>query len=277
VASAQVKSALLLAALWAAGPTTVEEPAASRDHTERLLAAFGAEVQREGRVVTLSPGRELVGSLIRVPGDISSAAFLLALGLLVGGGGVTVTDVGVNPTRTGFLDVLTAMGGRLTITATSQEAEPMADLTAESSELSGTTIAGDLVPRAIDELPILAVLAAAAAGPTEVRDAAELRVKESDRIRALVAELGKLGVRIDERPDGFRIVGRRTGAGPVFRAARLSSWGDHRLAMALIVAGLVADGPTIIEDIDCVATSYPDFLATCTRLAGEGCVEVTRS
>ncbi len=274
VASAQVKSAVLLAGLWASGPVEVVEPARSRDHTERMLAAFGAEVAAGDLTATVVPGRRLRGRLCRVPGDISSAAFFLVAGAAAPDGAVTVRGVGVNPTRTGALDVLEAMGARVRVSARDGDGEPIADLVVESGRLRGTEVGGELVPRAIDEMPILAVAAACAEGPTLVRDAAELRVKESDRIRALASELAKMGVTIEERPDGFRVGGRSGGAGAPFRGARVSSWGDHRLAMALVVAGLLADGPTIVEGIDCIATSYPDFVATCRGLAGDEAVEV---
>jgi 3-phosphoshikimate 1-carboxyvinyltransferase len=273
VASAQVKSAVLLAGLWARGPVTVVEPSPSRDHTERMLAAFGASVAAAGGTVTLTPGAPLAGRVVRVPGDISSAAFFLVAGALVPDGAVTVQGVGVNPTRTGVLDALEAMGARVGRSAAESEGEPSADLTVGSTRLTATAIGGALVPRTIDELPILAVAAARAEGVTEVRDAAELRVKESDRIHALATELAKMGVALEERRDGLRIVGRPDRP---LHAARVSSWGDHRLAMALVVAGLVADGPTVVEDVECIATSYPDFVATCRRLAGEGAVEVVR-
>lgn len=262
VASAQVKSAVLLAGLWASGPVEVEEPAASRDHTERMLGAFGAAVRVEGRRVILAPGGRLTARVVRVPGDISSAAFFLVAGALLPGD-VTVEGVGLNPTRTGVLEVLGRMGADLTVVEAPGEGEPLGTVTVRPAPLAGTVIEGALVPRAIDELPILAVAAALANGVTEVRDAAELRVKESDRIRALAAELGKMGVAIDERPDGFRVEGR---AGRRLRGGRVSSWGDHRLAMALVVAGLCADGPTLVEDVDCIATSYPEFLAACREL-----------
>jgi 3-phosphoshikimate 1-carboxyvinyltransferase len=271
VASAQVKSAVLLAGLWASGPVSVVEPAQSRDHTERMLAAFGADVTVDGNEVTLRPGRPLTGRLVRVPGDISSAAFFLVAGALAAEGEVTVEGVGLNPTRTGVLELLRAMGADLRVSETAADGEPRGDVTVRPGRLAGTAIGGALVPRAIDELPILAVAAACADGVSELTDAAELRVKESDRIRALAAELAKLGARIEERPNGFRIEG--TGGRPL-RGARVSSWGDHRLAMALVVAGLVAEGPTLVEGIECIATSYPDFVATCQRLAGEGCIEV---
>jgi 3-phosphoshikimate 1-carboxyvinyltransferase len=272
VASAQVKSAVLLAGLWAAGPVEVVEPARSRDHTERMLAAFGADVEVEERTVRVRPGRGLTGRVVRVPGDISSAAFFLVAGALAGEGTVTVDGVGVNPTRTGVLDVLAAMGAAVAVDPAGGDGEPIAALTASAGRLRGTAIGGTLVPRAIDELPILAVAAARAEGVTTLTDAAELRVKESDRIRALATELGKLGVRIEERPDGFRIDGN---GGRPFRGARVSSWGDHRLAMALVVAGLAAEGETLVEDVDCIATSYPDFVPACRRLAGEACIQVS--
>lgn len=275
VASAQVKSAVLLAGLWASGPVAVEEPHDSRDHTERMLAAFGAEVHREGRRTVVAPGRELAGRAVRVPGDISSAAFFLVAGALAAEGEVVVEDVGVNPTRTGVLEALLTMGASLSRADGGGDGEPVAAIGVRAGPLRGTVIAGDLVPRAVDELPILAVAAAGAEGPTEVRDAAELRVKESDRIRALATELGKMGVAIAERPDGFRVEGRPRGRdGAPFRGARVSSWGDHRLAMALVVAGLLADGETLVEGVDCIATSYPEFVATCRRLGGDACVEL---
>ncbi len=271
VASAQVKSAVLLAGLWASGPVTVAEPSRSRDHTERMLAAFGADLAAEGSEVTVRPGRPLTGRLVRVPGDISSAAFFLVAAALAGEGAVTVEGVGLNPTRTGVLDVLRAMRADLRVSETAADGEPRGDVAVRPGRLTGTAIGGALVPRAIDELPVLAVAAACAEGVTELTDAAELRVKESDRIRALANELAKMGTAIEERPDGFRITGGRP-----LRAARVSSWGDHRLAMALVVAGLVAQGQTLVEGIECIATSYPDFVATCQGLAGEGCIEVLR-
>jgi 3-phosphoshikimate 1-carboxyvinyltransferase len=274
VASAQVKSAVLLAGLAASGPVSVVEPARSRDHTERMLAAFGADVRVEGATVTVVPGARLRGRVCRVPGDISSAAFFLVAGAAAREGGVTVRGVGTNPTRTGALDVLAAMGAAVGVTPRDAEGEPLADLAVAPGVLRGTEIGGPLVPRAIDEVPILAVAAACAEGPTLVRDAAELRVKESDRIRALASELGKMGVGIEERPDGFRVAGRPAGSRAPFRGARVSSWGDHRLAMALVIAGLLADGPTVVEGVDCIATSYPEFVETCRVLAGPDAIEV---
>lgn len=269
VASAQVKSALLLAGLWASGPVTVVEPGPSRDHTERMLTAFGIPVEVAPGRVTLTPGRLPAGRLLQIPGDLSSAAFFLTAALLVPGGEVTVKGVGVNPTRTGLLDVLAAMGASLAVTPGSEDGEPSADLTARPAALSGVEVGGPLIPRLIDEIPILAVAATTARGVTEIRDAAELRVKESDRIQTLAGELAKLGAAIEERPDGLRIEGGRR-----LKGATVSSLGDHRIAMALIVAGLLAEGLTVVEGIDCIATSYPDFLATLQRLAGEESLQV---
>jgi 3-phosphoshikimate 1-carboxyvinyltransferase len=227
----------------------------------------------DGQTVSVRPGRPLSGRLVRVPGDISSAAFFLVAGALAGAGSLLIREVGVNPTRTGALEILAAMGARVESRPVPDDGEPMADLKVEPTGLRGTVVAGDLVPRSIDEIPILAVAAAAAEGPTEIRDAAELRVKESDRIHALTTELGKMGVSITERPDGLRLTGRPA-SGPAFRGARVSSWGDHRLAMALIVAALSAEGSTVVEDVDCIATSYPDFVATLRGLVGADAVEV---
>jgi 3-phosphoshikimate 1-carboxyvinyltransferase len=264
VASAQVKSAVLLAGLWADAPVTVREPAASRDHSERMLRTFGARIEASEGRATVTPGPLRAASL-RVPGDISSAAFLLVAGLLAREGRVTLDEVGVNPTRTGIVDVLRAMGAALetgTVTG-SRDAEPATRLTATAGALRGTTIAGATIPRLIDEIPVLAVAALAADGLTEVRDAAELRVKESDRIAAIARELGKMGARIEERPDGLAIRGPQR-----LRGAHVASGGDHRMAMALAVAGLIADGETLIEDVACVETSFPGFAAIVNALAG---------
>ncbi len=269
VASAQVKSALLLAGLYAGGPVSVEEPAPSRDHTERMLAGFGARVAVEGLRVTLTPGGELRGHPVHVPGDVSSAAFFLVAGLVVPGSDVTVARVGVNPTRTGLLDALKEMGADARVTEQVGGSEPMATLQVRAERLGGARVGGSLIPRLIDELPALAVAALCAEGVTEVSEAAELRVKESDRIHAVITELRKLGARVEERADGFRIEG-----GAPLRGAVVQSWGDHRMAMALIIAGLVAEGQTVVEDTQCVATSYPEFLATLNTLTPTPCAVV---
>ncbi len=266
VPSAQVKSALLLAGLYADDPVSVEEPAPSRDHTERMLAGFGARVTVDGLRVTLTPGGELRGHPIHVPGDLSSAAFFLVAGAIVPGSDVTLSRVGVNPTRTGLLDVLQEMGAEVRVSERVDGREPMATLRVGTSRLRATRVGGSLIPRLIDELPVLAVAAACADGPTELRDAAELRVKESDRIHAVITELRKFGARVEERADGFRIEG-----GAPLRGAVVQSWGDHRMAMALIIAGLVADGQTVVEDTQCVTTSYPEFLTTLNALTPEPC------
>ncbi len=264
VASAQVKTALLLAGLWADGPVTVEEPSLSRDHTERMLAGFGARLDVAPGRVTISPGARLTGQPIAVPGDISSAAFFLVAAAIAREALVTIRHVGVNPTRTGVLDVLAAMGARVRPQAPSAGGgEPASDLLVTSGPLSATEIGGPLIPRLIDEIPVLAVAACVAGGTTRVRDAAELRVKESDRIAAIATELGKMGARIRETPDGLEIQG-----GGKLTGARVRSGGDHRMAMALAVAGLIADGPTLIEDTDCIATSFPGFADLLNRLAG---------
>ncbi|HET7876258.1 MAG TPA: 3-phosphoshikimate 1-carboxyvinyltransferase [Methylomirabilota bacterium] len=272
VASAQLKTALLLAGLWADGPVSVEEPAPSRDHTERMLGGFGARLGVEGRRVTITPGAPLRGHHVTVPGDISSAAFFLVAGLVVPEGEVTVRQVGVNPTRTGLLDALGAMGARVAgaAAARGEAGEPVADLTVRSSSLRGTAVGGGLIPRLIDEAPVLAVAACAAEGITRITDAAELRVKESDRIAAIAAQLGRMGAAVRELPDGLEIQGAAR-----LRGATVSSGGDHRMALALAVAGLIADGPTVIEDTECIATSFPGFLDRLNALAGASCaVEV---
>jgi 3-phosphoshikimate 1-carboxyvinyltransferase len=268
-ASAQVKSAILLAGLGAGGPVTVTEPAASRDHTELMLRQFGARVETRGLTTTIVPG-PLQGASITVPGDISSAAFLLVAGLLVADGAVTVTGVGLNPTRTGALDVLAAMGANLRIEPeVAGPGEPTGSVTTRHGELRGTVVSGALIPRLLDEVPALAVAATVAGGPTEIRDAAELRVKESDRLAALARELRTLGASIIERPDGLVIEG-----GARLRGGRVASDGDHRIAMALVVAGLCAEGETIVEDTACIATSFPHFAEALNALAGEAAVTV---
>jgi len=255
VASAQVKSAVLLAGLFAEGETEVREPALSRDHTERMLAAFGVPAHRDGLAVSVSGPASLRPTTVRVPGDLSSAAFFLVAGALVPGSEVTVEDVGLNPTRTGVLDVLRQMGAEVRVWGRHDEGgEPVGSVTVRASHLHGTAIGGSLVPRAIDELPVIAVAACLADGETVISDAAELRVKESDRIAALARELGRLGAAVEARPDGLAIKGV-----PGFRGGRVASHGDHRIAMALAVAGLCADAPVTVDDTACIRTSFPEF------------------
>jgi 3-phosphoshikimate 1-carboxyvinyltransferase len=256
VASAQVKSAVLLAGLFASGTTSFEEPDLSRDHTERMLGAFGARIRREGLRVTITGGARLRGMPVEIPGDPSAAAFFLVAALVTPGSEVRVRRVGMNQTRTGLLDILRAMGARIEISnAGDASGEPVADLVARTSDLSAVSITETgLIVRAIDEFPILAVAAARAAGTTRIRNAGELRAKESDRLAAMAAELGKLGVRTKVWPDGVDIEG-----GATLKGAHCSSHGDHRVAMSLAVAGLAAEGETVIEDTSIVATSFPGF------------------
>ncbi|MGH7388821.1 MAG: 3-phosphoshikimate 1-carboxyvinyltransferase [Candidatus Rokuibacteriota bacterium] len=268
VASAQVKSAVLLAGLHADGAVAVTEPAQSRDHSERMLRRFGARVETGGLTTTITPGA-LRGTSVVVPGDISSAAFLLVAGLVVPDARVTVAGIGLNPTRTGVLEALQAMGARLDVTPGEDAGEPIGAVTAVTTELHGVTVAGELVPRLIDEVPVLAVAAALARGATQIRDAAELRVKESDRVAALARELAAMGADVRELPDGLALVGPAR-----LRGARVASGGDHRIAMALAVAGLAAEGETLVEDVACIATSFPQFADALNALAGAEVVRV---
>jgi 3-phosphoshikimate 1-carboxyvinyltransferase len=262
VASAQVKSAVLLAGLFAEGETTVREPSQSRDHTERMLAAFGVPVERDGLAVRLRGPARLRGTALRVPGDLSSAAFFLVAAALVPGSELTVEDVGLNPTRTGVLDALEQMGADVRIAGRHEEGgEPVGTVTVRASRLRGIAIGGPMIPRAIDELPVIAVAAALAEGETVIQDAAELRVKESDRIAALARGLGALGAKVEPRPDGLVIEGV-----PRLHGGRVSSGGDHRIAMAMAVAALRADGQVEIDDPACIQTSFPAFEETLRRV-----------
>lgn len=255
VASAQVKSGILLAGLYAEGAASVREPRPTRDHTERMLAAMGASVGSTGGQVRVRQAEALRGLDLEVPGDLSSAAFLIAAATLAPGSELRVAGVGVNPTRTGFLDILSAMGGRVARENRREEGgEPVADLLIRSADLRATLTGGDLIPLAIDELPLVAVLATQAVGVTEVHDAAELRVKESDRVATIVEELSRMGARIEGREDGYVV------EGPIrLHGAEVDSHGDHRLAMCLAVAALVADGPVTIRGAECAADSFPGF------------------
>jgi len=256
VASAQVKSAILLAGLFAEGTTVVHECGHARDHTERMLAAMGANITTNDLNVTLIPNPQSLNPLsIIVPGDISSAAFPLVAALLAADSEITLRGIGVNPTRTGLLDVLASMGADIALKNRHERGgEPVADVTARTSALRGTEIGGDTVVRMIDEFPILAMAATQAEGRTVVRDATELRVKETDRVAVVVEELRKLGATIEPLPDGFIIEGSTS-----LRGTAVDSHGDHRLGMALAVAGLVAEGETVIENAGCIADSFPGF------------------
>ena len=259
MASAQVKSAILLAGLYAQGLTVVKEPGPARDHTERMLSSMGAPILRKGAYITSEhPARELAPLDLTVPGDFSSAAFLLAAGAILPGSDIHILGVGVNPTRRGLLDALIAMGADVTLTNWRESGgEPVGDLHIRPSELHATTIEGDQVVTMIDELPVFAVIATQARGETIVRDAAELRVKETDRIATTVAELRKLGADIEELPDGFIVRGPTR-----LQGAHVWSHGDHRLAMALTIAGLAAEGTTVVREIACAADSFPAFVET---------------
>lgn len=266
VASAQLKSALILAGLYASGETVIISPEESRDHTERMLSAQGADVRTEGLAVRVRRPSGLRALDVDVPGDISSAAFWLVAACIHPDATVTVRNVGVNPTRTGIIDALTMMGATITVTnERTVGGEPVADLTASSCRLRGVDIGGAIIPRLIDEVPILAVAAAVASGTTTIRDAAELRVKESDRLQAVATHLATLGVTVVEHPDGLTITGGRIAGGDV------ASEGDHRIAMALAIGALVATGPVHISGAAAVDISYPAFWPTLSRIA-PGCL-----
>ena len=264
VASAQVKSAILIAGLSAEGETVIEQPAMSRDHTERALRAMGADIREEGLALILRPSR-LRAVDVTVPGDLSSAAFWLVAAVCHPDAEARLLGVGVNPGRTGVLDVLNAMGADIAVeNERVVSGEPVADLVARSSRLRATHIAGDLIPRVQDELPVLALAACFAEGETTIADAQELRVKETDRIYTTVAELRRLGADAHETPDGMRIVGGRA-----LRGARGDSRGDHRIAMMLGVAGLLAAGETEIEGAEAASVTYPAFWNDLRALAGD--------
>ncbi|MGH7163960.1 MAG: 3-phosphoshikimate 1-carboxyvinyltransferase [Nitrospiraceae bacterium] len=268
VASAQVKSALLLAGLYAEGVTQISEPGLSRDHTERLFRYLGIPIQQsvqEGRFTVTIHGRPAIGWSggrdLRVPGDLSAAAFFVVATSIVPGSEVTMQGVGINPTRTGVLEILTEMGADIQqFNHREQMGEPVADLRVRAAALRGTRIGAARIPQAIDEFPILCVAAALAEGATIISGAEELRVKESDRIATMASELGKMGAAMTETPDGLMIEGCR-GRGRRLHGATCSSHGDHRVAMSLAIAGLVAEGPTRIEGTACMETSFPGFTA----------------
>ena len=256
IASAQVKSCVLLAGLQARGTTTVIEPTPARDHTERMLRAFGVEVVQNGARVSVEGNARLTATKVQVPGDISSAAFFFVAGALRENFQIRVLDVGVNPTRTGILDVLQAMGAIVEIENERESGgEAIADVTIRGGDLKATEIGGALIPRLIDELPVLALLATQCEGTTVIRDAQEMRVKESDRIAIISAELRKLGAHIEEQTDGMKIHGPTK-----LRGAHVTSpSGDHRIAMTLAVASLICEGETTLENAQAVTSSFPNF------------------
>ncbi|MGE7112243.1 3-phosphoshikimate 1-carboxyvinyltransferase [Lysinibacillus sp. NPDC047702] len=255
VASAQVKSAVLLAGLRAEGTTIVRETEISRDHTERMLRQFGAEIDVRDGVISFEGGQTLTGTHVSVPGDISSAAFFLVAGAICHNSKITLENVGINPTRDGIIEILQNMGASMTVIPNEDsQAEPTATITIETSSLKATTIEGEIIPRLIDEIPILALLATQADGKTIIKDAEELKVKETDRITAVVDELRKLGAKIEATEDGMVIEGPTPLLG-----ASLKTYGDHRIGMMGAVAALITDGAVTLDDADCIAVSYPTF------------------
>ncbi len=269
--SAQVKSAVLLAGLFADGVTSVTEPARTRDHTELALEEFGAAIEKNGRAIRIhglrgaSGSGKLIAKSLDVPGDLSSAVFFIAAGSLFPDSNVLIHNVGLNPTRTAILDVFASMGASIQILGLkSAHGEIVGDLAVKGASLKGGVIAGEQIPLVIDELPMLAALGPYTTEGIEIRDAAELRVKESDRIAALAENLRRMGASVEERPDGLKVEGRPAGK---LYGAEIEPRGDHRIAMAFAVAGLAADGNTVIRDADCAGVSFPTFFQELNRLA----------
>jgi 3-phosphoshikimate 1-carboxyvinyltransferase len=263
VPSAQIKSAILLAGLFARGNTVIHQKTLSRDHTERMLRQMGASLESEGNSISLLPlTNPLVPLNLRVPGDISSAAYFLVAAAIHPNARIVIRDCGINPTRTGIIDILLAMGARLKIDHERLEAgEPLADIVVESSELRGIEVGGDIIPRLIDEIPVLAVAGCVARGKTVIKDAGELRVKESDRIATVANELSRLGAKIEPLPDGMVIYG-----GTLLSGTEVDSHFDHRLAMSLAIAGLIARRETIIKHAQVAEVSYPAFWQTLRQI-----------
>ena len=271
MASAQVKSAVLLAGLFADGVSSVTEPARTRDHTELALEEFGASIEKDGRTIRIhglrgaNGGGKLLAKSLDVPGDLSSAVFFIAAASLLPDSNVLIHNVGLNPTRTAILDLFASMGAAIQILGLkSAHGEVVGDLAVKGASLKGGVIAGDQIPLVIDELPMLAAVGPYTEEGIEIRDAAELRVKESDRIAALVENLQRMGASVEERPDGLKVEGRHAGK---LRGAEIEPRGDHRIAMAFAVAGLAAEGNTMIRDADCAAVSFPTFFQELNRLA----------
>ena len=262
VASAQLKSALILAGLYADGQTIIRERVPSRNHTEHMLSHLGVPITCDSGIITVSRARQIDCFDLKVPGDISSAAFFLVAGLIIPNSEIVLKNVGINPTRSGVIDILRAMGGDITVIPQSQSIEPACDLLVRSSKLHGVDIGGDIIPNVIDELPILAVAAAYAEGTTHIFDAAELRNKESDRIAAMCTSLSKCGISLAETPDGMVLYGGKQPHG-----AQLVSYGDHRIAMAMTVCALGASAPSTLSGADAVTISYPTFFKDLERLS----------
>ena len=270
VASAQVKSAILLAGLFADGITKVVEKEPTRDHTERMLSLFGANIKKEGLSISIEGWPALRGRTIETPGDISSAAFIMILAAMVPGSEISLRDVGVNPGRTGTIEVLHRMGAGIQVKNERMiSEEPVADIVVTGGNLKAIELSGSLIPRIIDEIPILAVLATQAKGETVIKGAEELRVKESDRIATMVKELKRFGADIKELRDGMII------RGPVkLKGVTSRSYGDHRVAMATAIAALISQGESVIEGVECVDTSFPEFPLLINKLAGKNCIEI---
>jgi 3-phosphoshikimate 1-carboxyvinyltransferase len=264
VPSAQVKSAVLLAGIFADGVTSVIEPVRTRDHTELALAEFGARLEREGAAIRLHGRPRLAARSLSVPGDLSSAVFFLAAALVLPGSNLLIQNVGLNPTRSAVLDVLGAMGAPVKILSLrSSSGELVGDISVRHEPLQGGIVEGDIIAQLIDELPALAILGPFTEKGIEIRNAAELRVKESDRIAALAENLRRMGAQVEELPDGLRVAGRSAGR---LRGAEVEPQGDHRMAMAFAVAALGAEGETVIRDADCAGVSYPEFFSTLEKL-----------
>jgi 3-phosphoshikimate 1-carboxyvinyltransferase len=264
VASAQVKTAVLLAGMFADGITSVIEPVRTRDHTELALAEFGARLEHDGRTIRVHGRPRLKGRSLAVPGDLSSAVFFLAAAMVLPESNLVIHNVGLNPTRSAVLDVLGSMGAPVSLVSIrSEHGELVGDISVRHEPLRGGSIEGDAIPQLIDELPAIAVLGPYTEQGIEIRSAAELRVKESDRIAVLVENLRRMGAKVEELPDGLRVAGRS--AGPL-HGAEIEPHGDHRMAMAFAIAALGAEGETVIRDAECAAVSYPEFFPTLERL-----------
>lgn len=264
VASAQVKSALILAGLQAEGETTIIEKAESRDHTERMIRKFGGEVEKDNRMIRVKGGQKLIASDVLVPGDISSAAFFLVAGAIVPDSEILLKNVGLNPTRTGIIEIMNQMGANLEIYNNAADSfEPAGDITIKTSRLRGTVIEGDVIPRLIDEIPIIALLATQAEGTTIIKDAAELKVKETNRIDTVVHELSKLGASIEATDDGMIIHG-----GTPLTGGKVSSHGDHRIGMMLAIASLLCKDQVELENHEAISVSYPNFFSHLNSLKG---------
>jgi len=262
VPSAQVKSALLFAGLFAKGRTAVEELLPTRDHTERMLRYFGVDLIREGAVIAVEGGQSPSTRDIEIPGDISAAAFFMVGASILEGSEILIRGVGINPTRTGIIDILREMGASIEMdNLRDMGGEPAGDIRVQSAPLKGVEIKGEIIPRSVDELPVLCIAAAVAEGETWIRDAAELRVKESDRIAGMAECLSSLGVEVETLEDGMRIQGAERLKGTV-----CNSRGDHRIAMSMAIAGLAAEGETLIEDTECIKTSFPMFEETLGKI-----------